>query len=319
MISRGRGRPPYSPSRPNYLTLATAEGQLAVQKQNLAAQEAQEQQLQTLVKAGARSISDLYQQQATTASARAGVVSAEQDVELARIALIQTLQLDPRGSYDFVAPTVADVSSVPHYDLDSLLIARLRLAQRSGRRADARRGGGGGHQGRVVHPTADRVAEHELQRVVQLRARERTRQPARSEPRRVGEPSACRSRSSTRARPARPCSRRGSRRTTRGSCSPTSGSPSRSTSGARIWPSRPRGSSSRSRSRSRRPLISRVETTQARYQVGTSSLLELTQARASQLQANDRRGERAQRARVPERADAVLHRRARPCKALLGA
>ena len=106
----------------NYLTLATAEGQLAVQKQNLAAQEAQEAQLQTLVKAGARSISDLYQQQATTAAARASVVSVDRDVELARIALIQTLQLDPRGSYDFVAPTVADVSgSVRKYDLDSLL------------------------------------------------------------------------------------------------------------------------------------------------------------------------------------------------------
>ncbi|HEX7978221.1 MAG TPA: TolC family protein [Gemmatimonadaceae bacterium] len=105
----------------NYLTLSTAEGQLAVQKQNLAAQEAQEQQLQTQVKAGARSISDLYQQQATTASARAGVVSAEQAVELARIALIQTLQLDPRESYDFVSPTVADASSIPHYNLDSLL------------------------------------------------------------------------------------------------------------------------------------------------------------------------------------------------------
>jgi len=106
----------------NYLTLATAEGQLSVQKENLAAQEAQEKQLQTLVKAGARSISDLYQQQATTAAARANVVSAERDVELARIALSQTLQLDPRGSYDFVAPTVGDVSgSVPKYDLDSLL------------------------------------------------------------------------------------------------------------------------------------------------------------------------------------------------------
>ena len=106
----------------NYLTLATAEGQLAVQKQNLAAQEAQEAQLQTLVKAGARSISDLYQQQATTAASRASVVSADRDVELARIALIQTLQLDPRGSYDFVAPTVGDVSGrVPKYDLDSLL------------------------------------------------------------------------------------------------------------------------------------------------------------------------------------------------------
>jgi len=105
----------------DYLNLSTAEGQLAVQKENLAAQEAQEKQLQTQVKAGARSISDLYQQQATTASARAGVVAAEQAVELARIGLIQTLQLDPRASYDFVSPAVADASSVPHYDLDSLL------------------------------------------------------------------------------------------------------------------------------------------------------------------------------------------------------
>ena len=105
----------------NYLNLSTAEGQLAVQKENLAAQEEQEKQLQIQVKAGARSISDLYQQQATTASARAGVVSAEQAVELARIALIQTLQLDPRETYDFVAPAVADASSIPHYDLDSLL------------------------------------------------------------------------------------------------------------------------------------------------------------------------------------------------------
>src|SRR5215207_7370745 len=69
----------------NYLTLATAEGQLEVQKQHLEAQEAQE-------------------------------------VQLAQVELIQTLQLDPRGSYDFVAPKVDDVSgSVPRYDLDSLL------------------------------------------------------------------------------------------------------------------------------------------------------------------------------------------------------
>ena len=106
----------------NYLTLATAEGQLSVQQENLTTQEAQEKQIGTQVKAGARSISDLYQQQATTAAARASVVSAERDVELARISLIQPLQLDPRGTYQFVAPKVNDVSgSVPHYDLDSLL------------------------------------------------------------------------------------------------------------------------------------------------------------------------------------------------------
>lgn len=106
----------------DYLTLATAKGLASVQRENLAAQEALEAQLQKLVKAGARSISDLYQQQSNTESARAGVVSTERDVELAKIAVIQTLQLDPRGTYDFVAPEVADVSTTAkHYDLDSLL------------------------------------------------------------------------------------------------------------------------------------------------------------------------------------------------------
>jgi outer membrane protein len=106
----------------DYLTLATAQGLASVQRENLAALEAEEAQLQKLVKAGARSISDLYQQQANTESARASLVSAERDVELAKIAVIQTLQLDPRGTYDFVAPQVSDLSvAAKHYDLDSLL------------------------------------------------------------------------------------------------------------------------------------------------------------------------------------------------------
>jgi outer membrane protein len=106
----------------NYLTLATAQGLASVQRENLAALEAEEAQLQKLVKAGARSISDLYQQQANTESARASLVAADRDVELAKIAVIQTLQLDPRGTYDFVAPQIADASvAAKHYDLDSLL------------------------------------------------------------------------------------------------------------------------------------------------------------------------------------------------------
>ncbi|HEY2025484.1 MAG TPA: TolC family protein, partial [Gemmatimonadaceae bacterium] len=84
----------------NYLALMTAEAQVAVQRENLTAQEAQEAQLQKLVNAGAKPISELYQQQAITASARTTLLSAERDVELAKITLIQTLQLDPRGTYD---------------------------------------------------------------------------------------------------------------------------------------------------------------------------------------------------------------------------
>jgi outer membrane protein len=106
----------------NFLTLVTTEAQLRVQRENLAAQDAQEAQLSKLVAAGARPISDLYQQQATTASAKSGVVSAERLFDLAKIELIQTLQLDPRGSYDFAAPMVPDVArTAQSFQLDSLL------------------------------------------------------------------------------------------------------------------------------------------------------------------------------------------------------
>jgi outer membrane protein len=106
----------------NFLSLVTLQQQLTVQQQNLAAQEALENQISQFVKAGSRPVSDLYQQQASAASARAGVVTAQNNVELAKVDLIQTLQLDPRGTYDFQAPAVPDtLGGAAHFDLDSLL------------------------------------------------------------------------------------------------------------------------------------------------------------------------------------------------------
>lgn len=105
----------------NFLSLITQQKQLAVQQQNLTAQEALENQISQFVRAGSRPISDLYQQQAIVASAQAAVVTAQNAVELAKVDLIQTLQLDPRGTYDFQAPAIADTSGTKQFDLDSLL------------------------------------------------------------------------------------------------------------------------------------------------------------------------------------------------------
>ena len=106
----------------NFLSLVTLQQQLAVQQQNLAAQEALENQISQFVKAGSRPVSDLYQQQASAASARAAVVTARNNVELAKVDLIQTLQLDPRGTYDFQPPAPPDTATASaHFDLDSLL------------------------------------------------------------------------------------------------------------------------------------------------------------------------------------------------------
>src|SRR5690349_2521470 len=59
----------------NFLALVQQQEQLRVQRENLAAQEAQEKQIKAFVDAGSRPISDLYQQQATVAATRSQVVN----------------------------------------------------------------------------------------------------------------------------------------------------------------------------------------------------------------------------------------------------
>ena len=112
----------------NYLAIITAQEQLKVQQENLASLQAQEDEIKKMVDAGARAISDLYTQQASTAAARLAVVNAQHDLELGKVDLIQTLNLDPKVSYDFVAPTV-NASIGTNYNLDSL--TALAYAQRS--------------------------------------------------------------------------------------------------------------------------------------------------------------------------------------------
>jgi outer membrane protein len=110
----------------NFLTLVQQQEQLRVQRENLAAQEAQERQIKAYVDAGSRPISDLYQQQATVAAQRSQVVSADRAFELAKVDIIQTLQLDPRGTYAFAPPALDTTSRVSvAFNLDSLLTRAL--------------------------------------------------------------------------------------------------------------------------------------------------------------------------------------------------
>ena len=116
----------------NFLALVQQQEQVGVQQENLRAQEAQEKQIQAYVNAGSRAISDLYQQQATVAAARSQLVNAQRALELAKVDIIQALNLDPRGNYAFTPPaldtTTANISSVS-FNMDSLLTRAL--AQRS--------------------------------------------------------------------------------------------------------------------------------------------------------------------------------------------
>ncbi len=105
----------------DYVALSNQQEQLRVQQENLAAQQATLDLIQKLVDGGVRPTSDLYQQQATVASAKLSIAQANRAVALAKIDLIQALQLDPVGTYDFVAPTLSPSATQPAYNLDSLI------------------------------------------------------------------------------------------------------------------------------------------------------------------------------------------------------
>jgi outer membrane protein len=106
----------------NFLALIQGQEQLHVQRENLSAAAALEQQIQTYVDAGARTIADLYQQQAVVASARVAVVDAERTAELAKVDLMQTLQLDPGGNYEFESPAdTTSTAAAESFQLDDLL------------------------------------------------------------------------------------------------------------------------------------------------------------------------------------------------------
>jgi outer membrane protein len=114
----------------NYLTLITQQEQLRVQQEALTSQVAQEAQIKAYVDAGARAISDLYQQQATTASSRLSLVQTQRALDLARIGLVRTLHLDPMQNYDFQIPALSDAAvTVAAIDLPS--ISERALAQRA--------------------------------------------------------------------------------------------------------------------------------------------------------------------------------------------
>lgn len=107
----------------NYVAMVAQREQLAVREQALAAQRELEAQVQAFVDAGTRSIADLYAQQAAVASANLEVVQARRALELARLEIIRTLQLDPARDYDFVPPPLADTATTP--PLDSLITRAL--------------------------------------------------------------------------------------------------------------------------------------------------------------------------------------------------
>jgi len=105
-----------------YLSVIEADAQREVAEENLASEHDQEHLVQSMVDAGKSPISDLYQQQANVARAELALVTARRTLDLARIDMVQTLQLDPMGDYVFDAPALPDsIEPGPEPILEALL------------------------------------------------------------------------------------------------------------------------------------------------------------------------------------------------------
>ena len=126
-----------------YISLVENREILRVQREELDARRQQLRQIEEFVNAGSRPVSALYEQQAAVAEAESNVLVAERDVQLSETRLIQTLRLDPMEAYAFEAPSLEQDTLVGEsYDMRSLMQQAfnrrldLRAAQEDVRAAD---------------------------------------------------------------------------------------------------------------------------------------------------------------------------------------
>ncbi len=105
-----------------FLQVLLDREQIRIQEENLESQNQLLARIEEFTRVGTRPVSDLYQQQSLVAQAEATLLNAEQAYQLNQSRLIQTLQLDPFQAYDFTAPATEDVVLTPQaYDLNALI------------------------------------------------------------------------------------------------------------------------------------------------------------------------------------------------------
>jgi outer membrane protein len=119
-----------------FLQLLLDESLVGIRQEALAAQELQLERVRQLVEGGVRARADLLQQEALTAEAELAVLQAEGQRELAETQLVRTLQLDPLGDYEFVAPPL-DAAEPPPAPFELAALTEAALTRRGDLRAQA--------------------------------------------------------------------------------------------------------------------------------------------------------------------------------------
>jgi outer membrane protein len=106
----------------NYLQVIQDKEQVKIQEENVESERQLLARIEEFTRVGTRPISDLYQQQANLANAELALLNAERDAQISKARLIGQLKLNPLGDYEFDAPGTDEVELDPvTYDLRDLI------------------------------------------------------------------------------------------------------------------------------------------------------------------------------------------------------
>lgn len=99
---------------------------LEIARENLQVSQRQLERIQAQVEVGARPLVDLLNQQSTLANSELQVVNRTNAVEQSRLALLRRMQFDPKEPVDFVRPALPEDQVVPkEFDLNLLLATAM--------------------------------------------------------------------------------------------------------------------------------------------------------------------------------------------------
>ncbi len=108
----------------SYLRVILDRELLEIAKGNLTTSQNQLEQVRAQVEVGSRASVDLYEQEALVASNELNVTQRENGLRLSELLLIRQLQIDPVGNYEFVTPEVDEersIAEIKNYKLSELV------------------------------------------------------------------------------------------------------------------------------------------------------------------------------------------------------
>ena len=113
-----------------YLQVLLDKELLAIAEQNLETSTTQLNQVQAQVELGARPMVDLFNQEAQVANDELVVTQRENTLSLNSLLLVRQLEIDPLGSYDFIVPDLT-LNDLPWMDINIRSLVSEALSTRS--------------------------------------------------------------------------------------------------------------------------------------------------------------------------------------------